>query len=514
MRTFLFFLLLTLPLQAAPSSSKIKALYNSLDTSSIAQHLAFYKLYPYTPEGEKALKHTWQLMTASKSPPPPTLFLSPALTGGMEGLIALVNKPIGRETFLLSDSDLELIENLSARLPHRHLKGHLATTEAEVMDLDPSDIDLARGLLLSQLEPSPNTMRQIRSYEAMMDMMALQILAHAPMEASPEAKIEAINSYIFDEMGFRFPPHSLYAKDIDLYTFLPSVLDSHRGVCLGVSILYICLAQRLQLPLEIVTPPGHIYVRYRTKAEGINKEINIETTARGIHMDSKEYLGVDTRSLKLRTVKEAIGMAHYNQAAVYWLQDDFDKSIRAYQKALPYMADDMLLKEMLGYNFLFKSQYEEGERLLKAVADHIPEEAVSKRTLAEDYLLGHVDAAGIRTTFMEVDDTRASIEKKRLAIEKVLKAYPLFRGGLMHLAITWLQLHRYGEALEVLERYHEIDPRDPTVEYYLSELYCERFDYHKAWLHLKNAESLCHERNHAPIAIKELRREIAARCPE
>ena len=74
---------------------------------------------------------------------------------------------------------------------------------------------------------------------------------------------------------FRFPPHSLYAKDIDVYTFLPSVLDSRRGVCLGVSILYLCLAQRLDLPLEAMTPPGHIYVRY-------GEDLNIETTARGI----------------------------------------------------------------------------------------------------------------------------------------------------------------------------------------------------------------------------------------
>src|SRR5665647_1570782 len=105
--------------------------------------------------------------------------------------------------------------------------------------------------------------------------MALQILARLPPKASPQQKILKINELIFDEMRFRFPPHSLYAKDIDVYTFLPSVLDSHRGVCLGVSILYLCIAQRLDLNLEMITPPGHIYVRYRTT----DQTINIETTA-------------------------------------------------------------------------------------------------------------------------------------------------------------------------------------------------------------------------------------------
>jgi regulator of sirC expression with transglutaminase-like and TPR domain len=506
-RIWLFLLLWPICAMAAPSPYKLRTLYNSLDTLSIAQHLAFYQLYPQTPDGERALNDAWRLLTGSSQATKTDLpFLFPTI----DRMIAVVNKPIGSPTPSLSETELQAIESLAASLPHRRLKGHLAIEESQVQALEPADIDLARGILLSQLEKGPETLLQIRSYEATLDMMALQIQARLPPEATPEAKICAINSFIFEEMGFRFPPHSLLAKEIDLYTFLPSVLDSHRGVCLGVSILYICLAQRLNFALEMVTPPGHIYVRHR--ADG--KEINIETTARGIHLDSKEYLGIDTRSLQQRTIKEVIGMAHYNQASVYWQQGDFDKAIQAYQKALPYMPDDKPLKELLGYNYLFKGQKEEGEKLLREVVDYLPEEAVSKKNIAEDYLLGLVDAEGIRTTFMEVDDTRDSILKKKKELEKVLESYPRFRSGLLHLAITWLQLHRTGEALEALERYHEIDPSDPTVQYYLAELYYERFDYQKAWLHLKNAQRLCQERQHAPIALKELRRDIAIECPE
>ncbi|MCE5315960.1 MAG: tetratricopeptide repeat protein [Parachlamydia sp.] len=504
--TFLIFLSAHLSALAQPSPAKIRALYNSLDTTSIAQHLAFYQLYPNAPEGVLALKHTWKLLMDSSA----TRADMPLLFHSIDGIIALIHKPLGSQQTSLNEAELKAVEQIAARLPHRKLKGHGVWSEAEVLRLEPEEIDLARGLLLSQLSDTNEPRQQIRSYEALMDLMALQILARVPMDAAPEAKIRAINHYIFAEMGFRFPPHSLYAKDIDLYTFLPSVLDSHRGVCLGVSILYICLAQRLQLPLEMVTPPGHIYVRYRDPA----REINIETTARGIHLDSEKYLGIDTRSLKQRTVKEVIGMAHFNQASVHWQQGHYEKAIAAYQKAMPYMADDMLLKELLGYNFLFTGQKEEGERLLRAVSDYLSEDAVARRTMAEDYLKGYADAEAIKSTFMEVDDNRASILKKRQTLEKVIEQHPQFRSGLMHLAITWLQLHRDGEALEVLERLHDIDPAEPTVEYYLAELYCERFDYHKAWHHLKNAERLCKDRQHCPKALKELRKEIAARCPE
>lgn len=503
----LIFLLACLPCAGGqPSPSKIRALYNSLDTASIAEHLAFYQLYPDTREGKLSLEHAWLLMTGTKQ----NIHMPVAsLTAGVDGLISLVNKPPDSAGLLLSEADLQIMEKAAARLPHRKLKGHSAQNEEEVLALNPADIDLARGLLLSQLESSPDQMKKIRSYEASLDMMALQILARL-VETTPEAKIRAINSFIFDEMGFRFPPHSLYAKDIDLYTFLPSVLDSRRGVCLGVSILYICLAQRLGLQLEMVTPPGHIYVRYRSRETAIN----IETTARGIHLDSSDYLGINTRALQERTIKEVIGLAHFNQAGVYWHKQDFDKAIAAYLKALPYLPNDKLLQELLAYNYLLKGERETGEKLLKGVANHLPDYAISKQVIAEDYLLGHVDAKGIQTTFKEVDDTRDSILEKRKALEKVLEGYPRFRSGLLHLAITWLQLHREGEALEILERYHALDPNDPTVEYYLAELYLERFDSHKAWKHLKIAEKLCENRQHAPKALKSLRREISARCPE
>ena len=160
----------------------------------------------------------------------------------------------------------------------------------------------------------------------MIDLMALQIRSTLSPNSKPEEKIDAINRFIFEELGFRFPPHSCYATNVDLYTFLPSVLDSRRGVCLGVSILYICIAQRLSLPLEMITPPGHIYVRYKNG----EKEINIETTARGIHLEVLEtYLAINTRSLQQRNVKEVIGLSHFNQASVYWITEKMKNPLNA-----------------------------------------------------------------------------------------------------------------------------------------------------------------------------------------
>lgn len=470
-------------------------LYNSLSPDSLTEHLAFYTLYPETPEGQKALNNLAQFLST------PNLPLKPAdLKDNLEALIALVNKGDRDSIQPLSKNELALMEKLGANFPNRKLKGYLATSEEEVKQLDPSEIDLARALFLSQLGESE--MDRIRTYEVALDLMALQILSKLKKDSTIPEKVAAMNQYIFYDLGFRFPPHSLYAKDIDLYTFLPSVLDSRRGVCLGVSILYITLSQRIGLELEMVTPPGHIYVRAPYK----NDVINIETTARGVNPDSEIYLGVDTRSLEVRTIKEVIGMAHYNQAAVYWGKKQPDLALKSYAKALPYMPNDMLLKELMGYSYLFVGDFENGNRLLEEVRYHLPETSVSPSTSPDDYLSGRVDVEGLKAVFQPVDENRASIIEKKDEILATLEKFPEFKDGWHHLAICYLQLHRVKDALQALLEAHKLNPKDVTTQYYLAALHLERMNYAKAWEHLRNAEQLALDRDHSPKALKELKR--------
>ncbi|MFS8563459.1 MAG: hypothetical protein LVR00_03680 [Rhabdochlamydiaceae bacterium] len=377
----------------------------------------------------------------------------------------------------------------------------------EVLALPPEEIDLSRGLLINQFNENKESIRQ---YEASLDLMALQILARLPHGASPITQIQAINRFIFQEMRFRFPPHSLYAKDIDLYTFLPSVLDSREGVCLGISILYLSLAQRIGLPLEIITPPGHIYIRYR---DGI-KVINIETTARGINLPSDVYLGIDTRRLHERTIKEVIGMAFINQASVAWGLNEYETTTKLYEIAKDYVPNDPLLKFFLGLNYLFIGKKSEGKKLLEQIRGITFDYAVSPEHTPDDYLSGKVDIEGLKAIFMRVDENRQSILEKQKRLQKTLAKYPHFREGLFHLAISFLQLGRPSEAKEILEKYHKIDPTNCVVEYYLAILSYERFDYNQAWQYLKNTEQLLAAREHTCKALRSFKDQLRRTSPE
>jgi regulator of sirC expression with transglutaminase-like and TPR domain len=488
------------------NDKKVKTLYNSLDPYSIAQHLTFYELYPGSPQGLKALHRAWELL-GGKGEAREILALSQS---SFQAIIDLVNKQPNQKTPILDKNQLDVINLLAHNLFNRRLKGYWATAEEEIVSLPYEEIDLSHGLLLSQMGNQVDAFIKIRSYEGMLDLMALQILARLPLNASPQQKIRAINEFIFYEMRFRFPPHSLYAKDVDLYTFLPSVIDSRQGVCLGVSIMYLSLAQRLNLPLEVITPPGHIYIRYKKD----NEVINIETTARGVHVDSDTYLGVDTKGLEKRSIKDVIGLAYINQAAVYSKEENNAKALECYQKALPYLPEDMLLKELMGYHYLFVGNLKEGKKLLSEVNGYIPEHAVTANTVAEDFLLGKVDSNGIKTLFMFVDEKRESILKKKDSLIKVLQNYPHFREGWLNLATAWLQLHRLKEALAALKEYWKLHPLDPSAAYYLSVLSAERLDYNNAWKYLQEAESILEKSNHKPKALVQYRRELAKLSPE
>lgn len=485
--------------------NRVKMLYTALSPLSLQQHLALYELYPDCPEGQKAFAEGWSLIAGEdlNSMVLPSCQIADAI-------VSMVNKQPNSCFPELSDQQLQQIERLGKGLPNRQLKGFEASSEEIVLSLQPSEIDLARALFISQFGNTPKALRDVRCYEAMVDLIALQIRAQFPKNATHREKIDAINHYIFIEQGFRFPPQSIYAKEIDLYTFLPSVLDCRQGVCLGISLLYLSLAQRLDLPLEIITPPGHIYVRY---ADG-NEMINIETTARGVHFDTETYYGIDTFALAPRTIKEAIGMAHFNQASLHLQTNDFQKALDAYEIALKYIPDDRQIHELMGYCLVLTGNMERGRLFLqRSIAITEPGSIPSCRA-ADDYLQSAVGDDGLKVLFQPVDETRSSIIAKQQALQLIVNKYPRFRDGLFALATTWIQLHRLNEAMAILQRYHELDPTDPKVEYYLAQLHMERFNYPSSWKHLRNAEALVFAYTPKSKILTELRKALSAKAKE
>lgn len=480
-------------------------LYDSLDPLSVTESFTFYELYPESPEGKKALERGWRLLCGEEDLAASFVSL-PSID--LQSIVSLTTKQPSAPPVILGEKELSIINGIAKKLSNRKLKGSAVWTEQELLALPEEEIDLSRALLIYQFQEDPKSREKIIQYEALLDLMALQIRARV-QEKDPLALIEQISTFIFYDMGFRFPPFSVHRKDIDLYTFLPSVLDSRHGVCLGVSILYLSLAQRLGLELEVITPPGHIYVRYPLK-EG---ELNIETTARGIHIPSSHYLGVNTRKLEKRKLKEVVGMAFMNHAALLFGKGEYKEAVKLYERAALYIKEDPLLQMFHGINCLLSGQESKGRKILRPLCPLTLDYAVSEETIPADYIKGAVDAEGLKAIFAPVDETKTSIIEKQEKLLKTVAKYPHFREGLLQLAVAYLQLDNTKEALNTLTKYIALDPNDITVHYYAAILSFERLDYVASWSHLKKAQALAKERDYSPKALEELHLALRRVCP-
>lgn len=446
------------------------ALYNSLEPTSVTQHLAFYELNKNSDIGKSALQDAAVLLNTTPEE------LAP-LTQALLELTHPTKKEIPQPL-------LDKIAKLGKKLHNRSLKGYTVSTLDELMQLPPEEIDTAKALLLIEGEKS-------KTYEAMLDVLALQIQARLPEGASPDAIVKEMNQLIFFELGIRFPPHSISEKSIDTYTLLPSVLDSRRGVCLGVSTIYMALSERLNVPLTIITPPGHIYL-----ASG---ETNIETTARGINIPTAHYLSLNLKSLKERQKREVLGMVLMNQGSKYLSDANAKEAERLYSRALLFMPNDPYLKTFYACSLILQGK--DAVKVLREVtADPL---VISQDSLIEDLRKGRASKESLQALFMLSDHTRKTKIAKKKALENAVKRDPSFLSGLQHLAGASIELQKYDEAIQALERAVKIKS-DITSEYMLAALYLERYDHEKARLHMERAKGIAKEAGCMPEAIQEL----------
>ena len=486
----IFVLSFTTPLFAYETS--ISALYKSLDPKSIAKQLAFFELYPQTIEGKKALKRAFFLLKENQE----KALVLPKLDFSF--LIKAVNNIEPTSELDLTEDELVFIEKLSQKLCNRKLKTFNSFQEANFLKAAPHEIDLSRALLVAQIGDSEKAQKKIRLYDATLDLMALQIKAKLSENSTHQEKIKAISDFIFFEMGFAFPPHSTYSQEIDSFTYLPSVIDSKKGVCLGISILYLCLSQRLDLPLEIITPPGHIFLRYALAEE----PLNIETTMRGVHIPDERYLGIELKKLPRRNLKETIGLAFINAASIFLKDQKFDKAAELYLKAKKYLPDDPLIKELLGFCYVFLKKEKEGKALLKASIAVKDEYHFSAHNLISDYLEKRVNSDGILEFFIPFEDTFKALENKKQRLEKLLKKYPKFKSGLLLLASVYSEMGRQKEAYKQLAAYIALEPHDPTIAFHLSEMALKRKDMSAAWRYFAQAKENFLKQGFEPFLIK------------
>lgn len=454
--------------------------YKKLNPTSTIQHIVFYSLYPKEPLGQKALQEALKLLHQKKE----------NLSFPNIDLFSIIQIFIDShpQQESLKTPDLFLIEEISKNLPYKTLPSKNFLKEEEFLSLPPKDIDIARALFISK----NLSIEKIKYYEAILDMIALEVLSSLKKDATDNEKIKKLNQKIFFEMGFKYPPLSKYLKDIDSYTLLPSVLDTKKGICLGLCLLYASIAQRIGLEIEAVTIPGHIFLKH--------KNTIIETTKRGVHIPIEQYLSIETKNIQIRDNKELIGLTLINEASVYLKKQDFQKALFLYQKAEPYLKEDIFLKQLLGFCYLFTKE-KKGMSYLKDIQNKKSIYSNRIDPLAFDFLKKRISLEGIKILFQPFEDTRKALLEKKEEVQKVLKKYPKFRSGYLLLANIWLNLGRSKEAKKCLKKCYLLNNKDPLITFYLCNISFQRNNFKKTWQYLEETKKIL---NYLPKSLENL----------
>lgn len=285
-----------------------------------------------------------------------------------------------------------------------------------------------------------------------LDRLALRVSAHLVGNREPERAVFALNRVLFAEEGFFYVPDPGDPENF----LLDRVVRRKRGNCLGLTVLYLSLAERLGLPLYAVYVPSHSFVRY----DGNGARINIETGERGAERkdgwyadkyrlrEGSPYLGTlgkaETLGLYLNSIgtacarkgREKDALRWYGEASAFYpgLPDirynagvSFQRmgksreAIDRYRSALSLYGDHAAARGNLAAALCACGSVEDGIREFRKALEIDPSCAVAN--------------AGLAKAYVAVGDYRAALEQCDRAMERGCRIEP--------------------SLLEVLDRYRE-----------------------------------------------------------
>jgi len=140
---------------------------------------------------------------------------------------------------------------------------HQSTTTAYEMEIAallsiPEDkIDIGTAALTLEKEIYPEL--DVDVYSALLDHTVGRAKTMTGGSADPDYRIRVLNTLLYKIIGIRYDFKDPYG-DINLNVrLLKGVLDSRKGNCVSMALLYLAISQRLGYPVYAVRAPDHIF---------------------------------------------------------------------------------------------------------------------------------------------------------------------------------------------------------------------------------------------------------------
>lgn len=220
------------------------------------------------------------------------------------------------------------------------------------------------------------------------DKMANEIKIEIGQEGNPEIFMNKLQQYFFKEKLFEFDNNAnlflsgkntdatISIKDwIDLHS-IEKVLKRRKGICMSLSLIYLIIAEKLNMPIYGVLIPGHMFVRY--EQQGMSG-INVETTHSGKEFyDYFSFSGIDILDKdkiiygKLLNKKQIIAAYLNNIGLIYTFSNNLKKAKIIYNNVMQLMPDFPEVYNNLGYIYKIENDYEMAEKMFKKAIEIHP----------------------------------------------------------------------------------------------------------------------------------------------
>ncbi|MFC1584186.1 tetratricopeptide repeat protein [Fibrobacterota bacterium] len=156
-------------------------------------------------------------------------------------------------------------------------------------------------------------------------------------EIGPDEKIELVKRFVYEKRGITFDSSQYRIENIVPHL----VWNNQRGSCLGVSLIFLMMGEKLNLPFHGVLLPGHFFVRY----DDGSRRINLEPNRGGYSYTDSEYrkkYGVTDSSwydLRNLTVDEVVSVFAYALGNIFLEGGKYDLAIEQYESCLNTIKD-------------------------------------------------------------------------------------------------------------------------------------------------------------------------------
>lgn len=155
-------------------------------------------------------------------------------------------------------SDSEGKTRIAAQALLEDIRLHRLAADFKKLNRD-SNFDLERAcFILAQIEyPELN----VPKYVNKIDQLAFEAEKRVFRVQDEREKVEVMNNFLFDEVGFHGNSRSYYEPE---NSYVNKVLDRHVGIPISLSAIYLFIAERLSLPIYGVGFPGHFLLKYHS----------------------------------------------------------------------------------------------------------------------------------------------------------------------------------------------------------------------------------------------------------